>query len=959
MRNILSLFICTFCIYILDGQIVFNRYTTEEGLPHDITYEVIQDDNGFIWIGTEIGLVKFDGKEFSLYNTLNGHPIGIVTSLLPLSKDSLAIGTWGKGVKILDYDGNELAVVNGTINDGLKLKSLTKSNGVLYSSPYCALIMFDNEKQFGYGLESYILSNTNNTYSLSFENVIQNLDKNVKFNNTSIDDRMYYLFEPKQSILSTSQLKGVYYTETKLVDSLKLIPDFLMLKNKYISCLQPVEDIILAGSKDTIYYIKRDHNQIEKTLALDLKGNYVLKIVPYSKNEFVFTTINNKGIKYVFLYDKGKLINLNTVLGLKNSVSDIMIDNEESIWITSYGDGIFHIPYRQKPYEYLDKNIFSDPNIVQITKGAEGQILMMATDFLYVANTNGEIVHQYKVRNECKSAKLLNGKLIALCTNPELKSYSKDVLEMDGLNTNIIEGVGVITLKGKTLYINERKVNIDFETEIKIVSITIGKKPSQLWVTDPYSLFLIDYVNDTIISKIDITSNFCGTRINNLFNDGDTLWVGTDRCLNAVVNNKVIEVDLEYDGNLFIYDIKKDKQNNLWVATQLGLFYKDQMSTKKMTQYTGLLSDYCKSIFIDDNNKIWVSGNAGVTIIDPKYLNFNAAPKFNVKQNNCHFDLRTITFNRSKSVEVQYKLSSSNKWTSVIKNKVDFCDLKPDSYAVDFRYRNSDANWQYSSTHTFSIILPWQETWWGISTLVFIVLGIFLTGIIYRLRNINKRNKVLNQLITEKVALEDQLSNARNNIAMDFHDDMGNKMARISLLSEMLTSDATVPEDQLKSKLNQIRDDANVLYKNTKDFIWALKSDSNHLTELITYISDFGEDLFYNLDIEFDIHTAYKEDIILPFHWNRHIVLICKEVMTNATKHASCNHFTFAVTFEDNTLVITLKDNGIGMNLHHLNKKSGLSHIEKRMETIGGTLKIDSRPNNGTTVILTMKMENN
>ena len=58
-----------------EGQTpVFKNYTTENGLPSSEVYFTLQDSQGYIWISTDRGVVRFDGYEFDLFTTDNGLP---------------------------------------------------------------------------------------------------------------------------------------------------------------------------------------------------------------------------------------------------------------------------------------------------------------------------------------------------------------------------------------------------------------------------------------------------------------------------------------------------------------------------------------------------------------------------------------------------------------------------------------------------------------------------------------------------------------------------------------------------------------------------------------------------------------------------------------------------------------------------------------------------------------------
>lgn len=230
----------------------------------------------------------------------------------------------------------------------------------------------------------------------------------------------------------------------------------------------------------------------------------------------------------------------------------------------------------------------------------------------------------------------------------------------------------------------------------------------------------------------------------------------------------------------------------------------------------------------------------------------------------------------------------------------------------------------------------------GISGLFLIVLSTLLIIAVYRFRKIKLRNKILKNLIYEKTILEQKLNHSRENIAKDFHDDMGNKLARISLLSEVLIENEDILDIPLKNKLIQIKKDTDVLYKNTKDFIWALKSDTNNVNELITYLSDFGEDFFYSFKIDFEIEMNEHENLILPLNWNRQIVLVCKEIMTNAARHSGCTEVKLVFNVFKESLQIEVLDNGKGILEIEKKSERGIGHIIERINKLGGNLFFDT-----------------
>jgi signal transduction histidine kinase len=221
-----------------------------------------------------------------------------------------------------------------------------------------------------------------------------------------------------------------------------------------------------------------------------------------------------------------------------------------------------------------------------------------------------------------------------------------------------------------------------------------------------------------------------------------------------------------------------------------------------------------------------------------------------------------------------------------------------------------------------------------------IAILIFLFYKMKQLRDTKKVNTALQNAMDTQLKLEKEITNVRENIAQDFHDELGNKLARISLLSSLIQNDPTYQNYAVKTKIQQITDDAKSLYMGTRDFIFSLKSSSDCLEEVVTYLSDFGEDFFSKSAIRFEIHRDLEKNIKLPFYWSKQLVYIFKEAITNSYKHSDCTEVKLSFTIKNDILHITLSDNGKGINEAQITSKNGIAYMKTRADKIGGELQI-------------------
>ncbi|WP_380291939.1 sensor histidine kinase [Hyunsoonleella rubra] len=233
-----------------------------------------------------------------------------------------------------------------------------------------------------------------------------------------------------------------------------------------------------------------------------------------------------------------------------------------------------------------------------------------------------------------------------------------------------------------------------------------------------------------------------------------------------------------------------------------------------------------------------------------------------------------------------------------------------------------------------------------------IIVSILLAGSVIQLKRTRKKNKILKRAIEEQERLEKELSDVRGEIAQDFHDDLGNKLARISLLSSLISGEVSIKSPNIKSKIKQINEDANGLYKGTRDFIFSLKSNSDYLEEVVTYLSDFGGDIFNKTEIKFTVEKHISTNVKLPYYWSKQIVFIFKEALTNAMKHSNCHTVKLSFGYQGYQLSIRCEDDGIGILESDLQSLNGLSHMKTRGIKIGCELLINSNIGEGTAVIL-------
>lgn len=179
----------------------------------------------------------------------------------------------------------------------------------------------------------------------------------------------------------------------------------------------------------------------------------------------------------------------------------------------------------------------------------------------------------------------------------------------------------------------------------------------------------------------------------------------------------------------------------------------------------------------------------------------------------------------------------------------------------------------------------------------------------------------------------------KNNIARDFHDEMGNKLASIRLLSENLaikSEKEILDNNDLLESLLIIEKNAKELFEGTKDFIWTISNHSENIKDFFEYVRSFSEDFLTQFDIDLTIKHQFDLSQTLDSTISRQFIFIIKEIMTNVVKHAAATTVEMGFLAFENSLQLTVSDNGKGFDTSK-QKSRGLKNIAYRANKVSST----------------------
>ncbi|HTF82252.1 MAG TPA: ATP-binding protein [Cytophagales bacterium] len=206
-----------------------------------------------------------------------------------------------------------------------------------------------------------------------------------------------------------------------------------------------------------------------------------------------------------------------------------------------------------------------------------------------------------------------------------------------------------------------------------------------------------------------------------------------------------------------------------------------------------------------------------------------------------------------------------------------------------------------------------------------------------------------------------EIKRMRNEMATEFHDEMGNKLALISTYINVLQVQNYEVDPKVKDYLEKININAKSVYEGTRDFIWTIEAEHANFYELGVYLRDFGERFFLPVDVDFftqDLSEELKK-IKTTFIENHQIILIVKEAMTNALKHSSTRKIELKFNSDADFVTLHVKDHGVGFDPENLNRVYGINNMKKRAEKINSELLVNTEVGKGVEIVLKYKITPN
>ncbi len=607
-------------------NIRFEHFSLEEGLSQSVVTSVLQDRTGYLWVGTEDGLNRYDGYNFITYKPDSTNPASLsdrwITALAEDDQGYLWVGTRLGGLnrynpvtgKFKRYPYGESA------EDGVSSNQITAlvadKNGIwigtdsgldfldLSTNLFTHYSSSESSSTLSSSLISALFKDSHELLWIGTSNAGVNVfdEKNKSF-------RVYKYVEEDDSSLSNNRVKAIAEDKNGViwVGTDKGLNRFNAEKKTFTHFLSSNEDpnSIAENTINTIYQDRSGGLWVGTNKGLDRYDEQARKFVHHQYQPSISNSISSD---------------------LVNSVYE---DRSNVIWVGTAGGGLNKYNRQQDKFAYYR----SDPE--PENGGLSGNFI-----FPIVEDKNG-FIWIGTADSGLNRFDPLTDQFINYKNNPgdDQSLGSNDIISL-GVDHKDTLWIG--TYRGLERFSSETLTFKHYQIETNnasLLSINIIYEDSQniLWLGTNRGLYTFDPIKEefTLFSfSPDELAPFSEDQIMSVTQDSsDNLWVGTfDNGLFKI--NKTLTSAVHYENkadaltslsNNSILAIHQDASGTIWVGTiggGLNRYNTDKDTFTRFTEQNGLPNDVIYGILEDDDGNLWLSTNFGLSRFNPSTQSF-------------------------------------------------------------------------------------------------------------------------------------------------------------------------------------------------------------------------------------------------------------------------------------------------------------------------------------------------
>ena len=569
---------------------------------------------------------------------------------------------------------------------------------------------------------------------------------------------------------------------------------------------------------------------------------------------------------------------------------------------------------------------------------------------------------------------LCNGKVSVLTSADGLADDFVRSISNDGSTLYAGTRRGLTAMQGSSF----RTYTTEDGLGSNLVGATLPGLNGQVWIATLNGLSLLDQQKVRTYQVQDgLTSNI----VTALYRDGEQmLWIGTQGgSLNCFRNGRFQHFGQEVNLPKIIYGIAEDSGGNLWLSSNTGIYRveRDLLLRGKGEAIAYGTSDGLRinessggghpGLWKTQAGTLWFATPKGAASMTPEQSKLNRLPPPVVIESvsiddrdvdgtrdltvgpghsRFAFEYAGLSFEAPKKVRYRYRLEGFDRqWIDAGTRRIAYyTNVPPGHYTFRVLARNNDGFWNLEGARLHLRLQPrFYQTLW------FLALCITAAGLMLY----SGYRWLVRQRMRQVAGRYDAVLAERNRIAREIHDTLAQGFAGVSVQLELISRLMGKSTEAAREHLQEARTLVKESLNEARRSIWELRSQSVAGEDFASRLNNLTHQGSKDGDrqITFNVTGALRP---LPAQLENELVRIAEEAVRNAQRHGSAKNVDIKLDFEQKLARLSVADDGAGFDLQRYEGPReghfGLQGMRERAESLGGSFRVESRPDHGTVI---------
>jgi len=521
-----------------------------------------------------------------------------------------------------------------------------------------------------------------------------------------------------------------------------------------------------------------------------------------------------------------------------------------------------------------------------------------------------------------------------------------------------------------------------------LVGAILQSRDGSLWIS---TLGGLTHLSHGVFHNFTEKDGLSNRVVTALHEDTDgALWIGTNGGgLNRMRAGKIQPVTSQIaDLPANVYSILEDAEGNLWLSSSTGI---DRVNREALNR---ALDGQAGNVPVDEygvadgmkiseassgghpaawslqDGSLWFATLKGVATVDPAHLAMNRVPPLmSIEQlsvddepqqtssaatispgrRRLAFEYAALSFVAPQKVRFEYKLDGFDRdWVDAGGRRTAYyTNLPPGRYTFRVKACNNDGVWSLQPASVAIRLQPYfYQTFWFYLLLALTVALLGYAIYLWRLRQVESRFQVV---LTE-----------RNRIAREIHDTLAQGFVAVSVQLQVVSRLLGHAPAAAQQHLDQAQELVRTGLDDARRAIWELRSQGTQESDFASKLIKMAHRLTESSTIEAKVrvHGTYRP---LAARTEDQLLRIAQEAVTNAVRHAQPAHIDILLRFAEKNIELIVQDDGRGFAGEAPSMREGhygLTGMKERAQQIGGDLTVASKAGEGTRIQVEIPQKN-